>query len=155
MKDKVRKRGGKKTMVKKTGGKKTMVKKTGGKKTMVKKMAGMKTASGSSRAGESGRKRPMVPTAGKPMQAKPKKPMKKKNSGIAPAMPSGGGPLGMKAGTKTKTKKMRGGMKTKTKKMMGGMKTGVGKKKFEMRGMMDGGKVENFQDYVKRMFGGS
>ena len=72
----------------------------------------------------------------------------------------------MLGGMKTKTKKMRGGMKTKTKKMMGGMKTspkkkmmggmktGVGKKKFEMRGMMDGGKVENFQDYVKRMFGG-
>jgi len=111
-----------------------------------KMMTGMKTASGSSRAGESGRKRPMVPTAGKPMQAKPKKPMKKKNSGIAPAMPSGGGPLGMQAGTKTKAK---------TKKMMNGMKTGVGKKKFEMRGMMDGGKVENFQDYVKRVFGGS
>ena len=116
-------------------------------KTKTKKMmSGMKTASGSSRAGESGRKRPMVPTAGKPMQAKPKKPMKKKNSGIAPAMPSGGGPLGMQAGTKTKAK---------TKKMMNGMKTGVGKKKFEMRGMMDGGKVENFQDYVKRVFGGS
>jgi hypothetical protein len=116
-------------------------------KTKTKKMmSGMKTASGSSRAGESGRKRPMVPTAGKPMQAKPKKPMKKKNSGIPPAMPSGGGPLGMQAGTKTKAK---------TKKMMNGMKTGVGKKKFEMRGMMDGGKVENFQDYVKRVFGGS
>ncbi len=57
---------------------------------------------------------------------------------------------------KTKTKKMMGGMKTSPKKkMMGGMKTGVGKKKFEMRGMMDGGKVENFQDYVKRVFGGS
>jgi hypothetical protein len=50
-------------------------------------------------------------------------------------------------------KKMRDGKKTMVKKS-GGLKTGVGKKKLEMRGMAPGGKIENFQDYVSRMFGG-
>ena len=115
---------------------------------MIKKSAGMKTASGSSRAGESGRKRPMVPDAGKPMQAKPRKPIKKKNSGIPPAMPSGGGPLGMSGGGKSgkKAKTMKKGKKAKVNKSAG--------KRLEMRGMMNGGKIENFQDYVTRVFGG-
>ena len=55
-------------------------------------------------------------------------------------------------------KKMSGGKNTKKAKVMkagmGTNKTMVGKKKFEMRGMAPGGKIENFQDYVSRMFGG-
>ena len=61
----------------------------------------------------------------------------------------------VKKPTKMKMRQMRNGMETK--KMMGGMntnKTAVGKKKFEMKGMDNGGKIEGFQDYVKRMFGG-
>ena len=57
---------------------------------------GMRGTSGSSRAGESGRKKPMVPNVGKPMQAKPRKP---KPMATNPARPSGVGlPLGMKHG---------------------------------------------------------
>ena len=58
----------------------------------------------------------------------------------------------MRDGKKTMVKKA-GGKKTMVKKA-GGLKTGVGKKKFEMKGMAPGGKIENFQDYVSRMFGG-
>ena len=81
----------------------SVMKMRNGKKTKVRKqMGGMSSASGSSRAGESGRKRPMVPDAGKPMQAKPRKP---KPMAKNPAKPSGGGlPLGMSAGKKTTTR---------------------------------------------------
>jgi hypothetical protein len=59
-------------------------------------VGGMRGTSGSSKAGESGRTKPMIPNAGKPMQAKPRKP---KPMATNPARPSGVGlPLGMKHG---------------------------------------------------------
>lgn len=112
----------------------SVMKMRNGKKTMVKKANGMKTSSRST----------VMPRVGEGNQKKGRLPRRPKPKNIP-----------LVSGPPAKIREFSEGMKTAPKKkMMNGMKTGVGKKKFAMRGMDNGGKVENFQDYVKRMFGG-